>query len=67
MIRVTVNDRTRDVAEGTTIASLLDALGFAGRRIAVECNGDIVPRSQHTQQTLADGDRLEIVHAIGGG
>lgn len=67
MMHVTVNGRTRDVAEGATVATLLETLGFSGRRIAVERNGEIVPRSQHTQQPLADGDHLEIVHAIGGG
>lgn len=45
----------------------IDALGLGGRRIAVELNEDILPRSQHGETRLADGDRIEIVHAIGGG
>ena len=50
-----------------TLASLLEAEGLAGRRVAVEVNGMIVPRGQHASQQLADGDRVEIVHALGGG
>jgi sulfur carrier protein len=45
----------------------VDPAGSAGRRVAVELNQEIVPRSRHASQSLADGDRLEIVHAIGGG
>ncbi|MBP7367169.1 MAG: sulfur carrier protein ThiS, partial [Pseudoxanthomonas sp.] len=54
-------------AAATTLASLLEAEGLAGRRVAVEVNGMIVPRGQHASQRLADGDRVEIVHALGGG
>ena len=50
-----------------TIGELIASLGLAGRRIAVEVNEEIVPRSQHDATRLADGDRVEIVHAIGGG
>lgn len=54
-------------AASTSLAALLERLGFAGKRIAVERNGEIVPRSQHATTHLADGDRLEIVVAVGGG
>lgn len=67
MIRLTVNGESHDIEDGATIAQLIDTLRLTGRRIAVERNGDIVPRSQHTSEQLSDGDRLEIVHAIGGG
>lgn len=50
-----------------SVAVLLDELGLAGKRIAVELNGEIAPRSQHDAITLQPNDRLEIVHAIGGG
>ncbi|MEW5792165.1 MAG: sulfur carrier protein ThiS [Pseudomonadota bacterium] len=50
-----------------TIAELLDRLNLAGKRVAVELNLQIVPRSQHADTRLQDGDRVEIVHAIGGG
>lgn len=52
--------------EGRTIRELLDALGLHGR-LAVEVNQDIVPKSEHGQFELSDGDVVEIVHAIGGG
>jgi sulfur carrier protein len=50
-----------------TIAGLLVAQGLAERRVAVEVNGEIVPRARHATQPLAAGDRVEIVHALGGG
>lgn len=48
-------------------ADLVKVLGLAGKRIAIERNGDIVPRSRFTGEILQDGDRLEIVVAVGGG
>ena len=50
-----------------TLAGLLTAQGLAERRVAVEVNGEIVPRSRHAGHLLAEGDRVEIVHALGGG
>ena len=50
-----------------TIHDLVVHLGYEGKRIAVERNGDIVPRSQHTQAALTEGDQIEIVVAVGGG
>jgi sulfur carrier protein len=50
-----------------TIAALLSAQGLAERRVAVEVNGEIVPRSRHAEHALAEGDVVEIVHALGGG
>jgi sulfur carrier protein len=55
------------LAEGTTVSMLLEQMALAGKRVSVERNGEIVPRSQHAQALLADGDRLEIVVAVGGG
>lgn len=51
----------------STLAELLVELELAGRRIAIELNGEIAPRSQHTTILLQENDRIEIVHAIGGG
>ncbi len=51
----------------TTITALLDQQGLGERRVAVEVNGDIVPRSRHREHLLGDADRVEIVHALGGG
>ncbi|WP_407352506.1 sulfur carrier protein ThiS [Luteimonas sp. R10] len=50
-----------------TISDLLRAQGLAERRVAVEVNGEIVPRGRHDAHALRDGDRVEIVHALGGG
>lgn len=62
-----VNGQPMEIREGMTVSELVETLGLAGRRIAVELNGEIVPRSRHEQQCVAAGDQLEIVHAIGGG
>ncbi|MEO6423568.1 MAG: sulfur carrier protein ThiS, partial [Candidatus Nitrotoga sp.] len=50
-----------------TVATLLEQMQLTGKRIALERNGEILPRGQFNQQLLADGDRLEIVVAVGGG
>ncbi|QSX78604.1 sulfur carrier protein ThiS [Agrilutibacter solisilvae] len=63
---IVINGQAQDVA-ATTVLELLQAQGLAGRRVAVEVNGEIVPRSQHGECALAPGDRVEIVHALGGG
>lgn len=65
--RLTVNGEAVDVAPGTTVALLLASLDTAGKRVAVERNGEIVPRSTHGSTVLQAGDRLEIVVAVGGG
>ncbi len=66
-MQIHLNGALRQVGPNTTLESLLDVEGLAERRVAVELNGEIVPRSQHATQALADGDRVEIVHALGGG
>jgi sulfur carrier protein len=66
-IAVTVNGETRDIAAGETVAALLRAIGLDTRKVAVERNEEIVPRSTYDSVALAPGDRLEIVHFIGGG
>jgi len=67
MHTIVVNGESRLLPSPATVAGLLDELGLAGRRIAVERNGEIVPRSRHDSEALAPGDRLEIVVAVGGG
>jgi len=62
-----INGETRHFPDPLTVAGLLDQLGYAGKRIAVERNGEIVPKSQHATTALAAGDQLEIVVAVGGG
>jgi sulfur carrier protein len=55
------------VPHGTTVAALIDVLGLADRRVAVERNREVVPRAQHSSTVLAAGDRLELVTFVGGG
>lgn len=62
-----VNGESRQVAAASTLASLIEQMALTGQRLAVERNGEIVPRSRYAQTLLQAGDRLEIVHAIGGG
>jgi len=66
-ISIVVNGSARAVAAAATVRDLVTALGLEGKRIAVERNGEIVPRSRYAEIPLADGDRLEIVGAVGGG
>ena len=66
-MRIHVNGAALSLPDTATVADLIAHQGLGGRRIAVERNGEIVPRSQHASCQLAEGDRLEIVHAIGGG
>ena len=66
MINVSVNGVPKDVA-AATVAELVTALGLVGKRIAVERNGEIVPRSRYAETRIASGDRPEIVGAVGGG
>lgn len=67
MLNLKINGEPRQFADPLTVAGLIEALGYAGKRIAVEKNGEIVPKSQHASTPLASGDQLEIVVAVGGG
>lgn len=67
VIALIINGEPRTFSAPLTVAQLVEALELVGKRIAVEKNGEIVPRSQHAVTPLADGDRLEIVVAVGGG
>ncbi|MFP3977131.1 MULTISPECIES: sulfur carrier protein ThiS [Marinobacter] len=66
-MQVQVNGEAKVLTKGATVSSLLEEMALTGKRLAVEVNEDIVPRSQHVEFTLNDGDRVEVVHAIGGG
>lgn len=66
-MRVQVNGEPREVAAGSTIVALLTSLGLSDRPVAVERNTEIVPRAQHAQTLLAEGDTLELVVFVGGG
>ncbi len=67
MIQLSINGEPRQIDPGASLARLIDDLALAGKRIAVERNGEIVPRSQYGETSLAEGDQLEIVVAVGGG
>ena len=64
---ILVNGSELRLPAPTTVADLIGRLGLAGRKLAVERNGEIVPRSLHADTSLAPGDRLEVVAAVGGG
>jgi sulfur carrier protein len=67
MIQVTVNGTAHRFETPLDIRAMLEKLSMAGKKVAVERNGEIVPKSLHPRVLLADGDRLEIVVAVGGG
>ena len=66
-IGITVNGEACRAAAGTTVTQLLAQMNATGKRVAVERNGEIVPKSRHADTVLADADRFEIVIAVGGG
>ncbi len=69
-IVLVLNGQSRDfheLAHGANLQDLITALGLKGDRVAVEHNGDIVPRSDWPTASLTEGDRLEVVHFVGGG
>lgn len=64
---IILNGASREIPDRTTAAELLLSLGLAGKRLALEINREIVPRSCFEQHLIHPGDRVEVVHAIGGG
>lgn len=66
-MQIQVNGEPRTVSEGATLADLIGQMALTGKRIAVEVNAEIIPRSQHGETLLQSGDQVEIVQAIGGG
>ena len=66
-MQVVINGENRNFEAPLTLAGLVQVLGMKTDRVAVELNRDIVPRDQWDRTQLADGDRLEIVHFVGGG
>jgi sulfur carrier protein len=67
MIQVKVNGAAQRFDAPLNISALLQQLSMAGKKVAVERNGEIVPKSAHVNTVIADGDELEIVVAVGGG
>lgn len=67
MLEFTINGQPRQFPGPLTVAQLMDRLELAGKRVAIERNGEIVSRSQFNETALNQGDQLEIVVAVGGG
>jgi sulfur carrier protein len=66
-LSLVVNGQARRVPAGATVRALVELLELGDRRVAVAVNREVVPRSEHTTRTLRDGDRIEILEAVGGG
>jgi sulfur carrier protein len=67
MLRVEINGKDREVSDGLTVAGLLEDLELDGRLVVVELNRQIIRRTEIADAVLRDGDRIEIVHFVGGG
>ena len=66
-MKIYLNGSLTEMPENSTVADILVLLDVVGRKVAVELNDNIVPKSQHSQAILQDNDKVEVVHAIGGG
>ena len=66
-MKLIINGETRTFDSVTNVAELIDKLGIKGDRVAIELNREIVPRAQWHTAPVKDGDKLEIVHFVGGG
>lgn len=66
-MNITLNGEATQLQEGTYLSQLIEQLSIEGRRIAVEINQEIIPKSEHAVYEIKEGDSIEIVHAIGGG
>jgi len=67
VLSIVVNGSSRVCGDRATVADLIRELALEDKRVAVERNGEVVPRSRHAETALADGDRIEVVRAVGGG
>jgi len=66
-MQIQINGSPAEVTEPCTLSALVETLGLTGRRLACEVNEELVPRSRFPEHRLAPGDRVEIIHAVGGG
>jgi len=66
-MRVIVNGEPSDIRDNSTVSNLLDSLAIGRERVAVEVNLDIIPKARYDDHILSDGDKIEIVHFVGGG
>jgi len=65
-MQIQLNGEQKDIS-AKTVLGLLDFLGIDSKRVAVELNMEILPKAEYAEKTIADGDRIEIVHFVGGG
>jgi sulfur carrier protein len=66
-LKIRLNGEEKDIEAGTTLPALIESLSLAPERIAVELNGEVVRRAEWPRVTLNEGDRVEVVHFVGGG
>jgi len=66
-MQIIVNGTPTDIPKEITLAGLVEQLGLGGRRLAIEVNEELVPRGQFAEHRLAPDDRVEVIHAVGGG
>lgn len=66
-MKILVNGEDVTLPEGATVRSLIETLGLGDGPVAVERNGEVVPRARHSDTTIAEGDKIEVVHFVGGG
>lgn len=66
-MKLIINGESRELAQVADLLSLMDQLGMKADRVAIELNFDLIPRERWSQTPVAEGDRLEIVHFVGGG
>jgi thiamine biosynthesis protein ThiS len=66
-MKVTINGEGREITEGLTVSAMLENLGMAGKRVAIERNLDILPRTEWSVTPVLPDDSFEIVHFVGGG
>lgn len=66
-MHIIYNGEEKSVMDALRVQDLLEAQGLGGRRVAVEVNGELVPRSRYGEHRLREGDRVEVVFAVGGG
>jgi sulfur carrier protein len=66
-MQILVNGNPTELEADAPVSALIEGLGLAGQRIAVEVNAELVPRSRFEAHALRSGDRVEIIHAVGGG
>ena len=66
-MEITLNGQLKSISSISTVAALVESLGYAGKRIAVERNGEIVPKSTYSSTPVTQGDQIEIDVAVGGG